>query len=255
MDDRYLPATQQKRKRLAAQGEFASSHELNSTIVFLGLVALAAASASPALNWFKQFTRETWDPPASTVSDPAFLQNTLAQVAWQFTIALGVAFLLCLIISLGLNFLNTGKLFPGRRKSAGWAAAGQGLLRLVSFETFLGAVLGLLKVIALTLVVFFAIRSDLLKLFELPSSIPEEWFTYSTQLVFKASFAAAICLTGFGLLDYGWQRWKFEQKILMDPEELRDELREVQTDPQIAAQRRQIQQQSRTLNRQAASRF
>jgi flagellar biosynthesis protein FlhB len=40
------------------------------------------------------------------------------------------------------------------------------------------------------------------------------------------------------LLDYAWQRWKYEQDLKMTPEELRRELRESEGDPRLRARRR-----------------
>ena len=98
----------------------------------------------------------------------------------------------------------------------------------------------LLKIGCLGAVVFFAVKPELELLFQYSKNVPIEWLTDSVNLIFKACFAAAVCLLAFGLIDYGWRRWKYEQRIMMTSAEQRDELREIQTDPQIAAQRRQI---------------
>ena len=42
-----------------------------------------------------------------------------------------------------------------------------------------------------------------------------------------------------GLLDYGWRRWRYEQRIMMTSEEQREEIREIQMDPQLVQRRRQ----------------
>jgi flagellar biosynthetic protein FlhB len=62
---------------------------------------------------------------------------------------------------------------------------------------------------------------------------------------------------GFALLllaiiDYGLQRWKFEQDLRMTHQEVRDEMKNLQGDPQIVARRRQIQRQM-ALNRISSS--
>ncbi|MFO0791110.1 MAG: flagellar biosynthesis protein FlhB [Pirellulales bacterium] len=50
------------------------------------------------------------------------------------------------------------------------------------------------------------------------------------------------------ILDYGLQRWQFEQDLRMTHQEIREEMRNVQGDPQIIARRRAIQRQM-VLNR------
>jgi flagellar biosynthetic protein FlhB len=54
------------------------------------------------------------------------------------------------------------------------------------------------------------------------------------------------------VLDYGLQRWKFEQDLRMTHQEVREEMKNVQGDPQIVARRRAIQRQL-VLNRISSS--
>ena len=52
------------------------------------------------------------------------------------------------------------------------------------------------------------------------------------------------------MLDYGFQRWKHEQDLRMTPQEVREEMRNLQGDPQVIARRRSVQRQL-ALNRLA----
>ena len=44
-------------------------------------------------------------------------------------------------------------------------------------------------------------------------------------------------------IDYAYQRWKHEQDLRMSPQEVREEMKNLQGDPQVAARRRQVQRQ------------
>ena len=57
-----------------------------------------------------------------------------------------------------------------------------------------------------------------------------------------------MALVLLALLDYGLQRWKHEQDLKMTHQEVREEMKNLQGDPQIVARRRQIQRQM-VLNR------
>ncbi len=52
----------------------------------------------------------------------------------------------------------------------------------------------------------------------------------------------AAALAVLAVLDYGVQRWQLERRLSMTPQELREEMRELQGDPQIAARRRGLRQ-------------
>ncbi len=62
---------------------------------------------------------------------------------------------------------------------------------------------------------------------------------------------AAVLLL-IAVLDYGVQRWKYEQDLRMTHQEIREEMKNVQGDPQIVARRRAIQRQM-ALNRISTS--
>jgi flagellar biosynthetic protein FlhB len=44
-------------------------------------------------------------------------------------------------------------------------------------------------------------------------------------------------------LDYLYQRWRLERELRMSPQEFREELREMQGDPRLAARRRDLVRQ------------
>jgi flagellar biosynthetic protein FlhB len=56
----------------------------------------------------------------------------------------------------------------------------------------------------------------------------------------------------FGAVDYGYLFWKHERDLRMTTQELREELKQQQGDPQVAARRKQVQRQL-VLNRLASA--
>ncbi len=63
---------------------------------------------------------------------------------------------------------------------------------------------------------------------------------------------AGLALVILAILDYTLQRWKYEQDLRMTHQEIREEMKNLQGDPQIVARRRAIQRQM-ALNRIASS--
>jgi flagellar biosynthetic protein FlhB len=60
-------------------------------------------------------------------------------------------------------------------------------------------------------------------------------------ITFDTALWVAGALLALAFVDYGFQRWKLEQDLRMTPREARDEMKNMQGDPQIAAQRRKAQ--------------
>ncbi len=53
-------------------------------------------------------------------------------------------------------------------------------------------------------------------------------------------FRTALVLLVLAVLDYGFQRWRFEQDLRMTDEEMREEMKMMNGDPQIVARRRAV---------------
>jgi flagellar biosynthesis protein FlhB len=64
------------------------------------------------------------------------------------------------------------------------------------------------------------------------------------QLVLWTALKAALALAVLGILDYVYQRVRHEQELRMTPQEVREEIRNLEGDPQIAARRKAMQRQS-----------
>ncbi len=67
------------------------------------------------------------------------------------------------------------------------------------------------------------------------------------DLVKRTAFALAI----LAILDFGFQKWKYEQDLKMTDEEIREEIKSTQGDPQIKARRRRVQRQLATQRLQS----
>jgi flagellar biosynthetic protein FlhB len=66
---------------------------------------------------------------------------------------------------------------------------------------------------------------------------------FVADITLWTSLKIALALVALAILDYGYQRWKYEQDLRMTPQEVREEMKNLQGDPQVMARRRQVQRQ------------
>src|SRR5690606_4374630 len=71
---------------------------------------------------------------------------------------------------------------------------------------------------------------------------------FLVDLCFSTALWVGFALFVLALLDFGFQKWKHEQDLRMTHQEVREEMKNLQGDPQIISRRRQIQRQM-ALNR------
>ena len=68
------------------------------------------------------------------------------------------------------------------------------------------------------------------------------------EILLWTSLKIGLALLLLALLDYAFQRWKHEQDLKMTSQEVREEMKNLEGDPQVVARRRAVQRQL-ALNR------
>jgi flagellar biosynthetic protein FlhB len=98
----------------------------------------------------------------------------------------------------------------------------------------------LVIVLAVAAVVLYHERDALVGLAALePSAVGARMI----QIVFGTVLKVGGVLLAFALLDYGYQWWRHEQDLKMTPQELREELRNLEGNPEVISRRKQAQRE------------
>lgn len=66
---------------------------------------------------------------------------------------------------------------------------------------------------------------------------------YFLNLIFKAGLKAGAALLAFSFLDYAYQWYEYEKSLMMSKEDIKEEFKEVEGNPQIKSRIRQVQRQ------------
>jgi flagellar biosynthesis protein FlhB len=63
-------------------------------------------------------------------------------------------------------------------------------------------------------------------------------FAAGASIVYGLSLRIGVLLLTLGVLDYAYQRWQHERDLLMTPREIKDELRQMEGNPEVKRVRR-----------------
>jgi flagellar biosynthetic protein FlhB len=127
-----------------------------------------------------------------------------------------------------------------------------GLQRLFSLPSTARLGFGLVKVLLVSAVaaaVLWWRRGAILRSGELATA---ELGRFLIDISLNTMLWCGLALVLLAILDYALQRWKYEQDLRMTHQEVREEMKNLQGDPQIVARRRAIQRQM-ALNRISTS--
>lgn len=237
--------TEQRRQQAREKGQVARSQDLGSALVLLIAVVLLGW-AGPALFeaiaeiMIACFSHEYfWGLNARSASGlvSASVTNLLYKL---LPIMLGVVG-----IVLVNNWFQIGFLFLPDKISFDFKRVNpiSGAKRLFELPNFARLGFGLLKIALVTAVISIGLWGRwemILGSNGLPASQIGH-IVWDTTL--DLCMRTAVVLLLLAILDYGFQWWKTEQDLMMTDEEVREEMKSSNGDPQVAAKRRQIQRQ------------
>lgn len=239
-EERTEPATPQKREEARKEGRVAKSTDLTAAVALLGglvLLNMIGPGMFQRLLVLMQKLGEPADVRAESL--PLWIQNIGIATAW-----IVLPFILLLVLVTAIAALTqTGALLAWKmlQPKLEHLDPAKGVQRLFSTESLTRLGQSLLKTLIIGSVAVQTIVSQLGPLLALGQIDPTDLITVGGGLLFTLALRMGLVLLLLGLIDYFYQRWKFEKSIRMSKQEIKDELKRMDGDPMIKQRRRQAQ--------------
>lgn len=227
-DSRTERPTERRRRQARENGMVARSTELLTAARVLSIwIVLGwwfASFANAASSWLQATFRHVDELPQS-----ADMLSQLREQSWRFLATASWPLLIATAAILIAHFLQVGWLWRWGNLAphATRLSPLSGLQRLCSSATA-GRALGMLLKLTLMagvstmIITRFLLNAEWGSLTDLPGR-----FTGLASTALPLVSQVAFALLAFGVMDYGWQRWRFERSLRMTREEVREELKEI----------------------------
>ncbi|MGI9427684.1 MAG: flagellar biosynthesis protein FlhB [Bythopirellula sp.] len=243
-------ATPHRKEQAREQGQVAYSQDLGSAALLIVGVLLLRFYGPEVLRLAGHFMR----PPLHTVGPLAVDSSDIIAQSQSIIRTIGKALLPILgllalagifssIFQVGILFVP-GRLVPDIKRLNPIS----GLGRIFSLSGAMKLSFGMFKVALVTTVasvVLYLNYEEVLYASALPAS---ELAPFMIDLALSTALWVGIALFTLALFDFAYQKWKHNQDLMMTRQEVVDEMKNMQGDPQIIARRRAVQRQM-ALNR------
>jgi flagellar biosynthetic protein FlhB len=231
-----------RREEARRQGRVPFSAELvGSLVVLAGVIGLSNVGPdlwNTMLNVFRADLISAFHPHFDTTAAAELIGRTAGRLLAALLPLFGTLLAVGIVVSVAqVGFqLNTEKLAPDFDR----LNPANGVTRLFSTAALVKGLLTLLKVGALGLVAYIILerRAGIITSLgrdRLAGAAPAVW-----EVVMRLALYLTAAVAGVAVLDYLYQRYRFEQSLRMTKEEVKRELKEEEGDPQIKARIRQI---------------
>lgn len=250
--EKSFDPTPHRRQQARDEGQIARSQDLSSAGLLLGGLVVLFFTGGALLDFLVGLLSRylggepwiAWVRSGQATDGDAVAGQWNALVSGLAQVLLPLVALLT-VVAIVVNVAQTGFLFLPRKLAPDFSRINplSGLGRL--FSTAGGARLGfgVFKIGVIAAVASISLYDRRHELASLAVLDLPQIATFAWQICLWTCVKIGVALLVLAIFDYGFQRWKHEQDLKMTPQEMREEMRNLQGDPQVLARRRGVQQQ------------
>ncbi|MEC8972123.1 MAG: flagellar biosynthesis protein FlhB [SAR324 cluster bacterium] len=238
--------TEKKRRESREEGQVAFSKELSSAALLAGIVLTLVATSPIILDAMRQLMSQIFRDLAQ--SEELSIDSIFTLSGEIFSIILpAFAPFVAVIIFVGIfaSVLQVGVLitFKAIAPKFNKISPLTGLKRLFSSQSLADFLKSMAKLIIVGFVGYLTYIDKITELNGLSVSTPESILIYNFTVVAEVAGKIVLALVAIAIFDYFYQRWHHEQQLMMTKQEVKDETKQTEGDPQLKARIRQIQRE------------
>ena len=238
--------TEKKRRESREEGQVAFSKELSSAALLAGIVLTLVATSPIILDAMGQLMSQIFRDLAQ--SEELSIDSIFTLSGEILSIILpAFAPFAAVIIFTGIfaSVLQVGVMITFKAISPKFNKISPltGLKRLFSSQSLADFLKSMAKLIIVGFVGYLTYIDKITELNGLSVSTPESILIYNFTVVAEVAGKIVLALVAIAIFDYFYQRWHHEQQLMMTKQEVKDETKQTEGDPQLKARIRQIQRE------------
>lgn len=252
--EKTFDATPHRRQQAREKGQVAYSQDLGSAAILLVAAGLLWSMGSQIVNAAVLLLNRNLGEVGDLSGDRGMLTNEVQKVVQGIGFALLPMMMLLMLSAAAASVFQVGFLFVPQRLAPDFSRLSPlaGLKRIVSLQGVARLGFGLLKVciVATTAGVAIYLRREEIML--AGALEVGQIATLLVEVTITTLLWVGLALLLLALLDFAFQKWKHEQDLKMTHQEVKEEMKNLQGDPQVVARRRQVQRQM-VMNRMSGA--
>lgn len=238
--------TEKKRRESREEGQVAFSKELSSAALLAGIVLTLVATSPIILDAMRQLMSQIFRDLAQRKELSIDSIFTLSGEILSIILPAFAPFAAVIIFAgIFASVLQVGVLitFKAIAPKFNKISPLTGLKRLFSSQSLADFLKSMAKLIIVGFVGYLTYIDKITELNGLSVSTPESILIYNFTVVAEVAGKIVLALVAIAIFDYFYQRWHHEQQLMMTKQEVKDETKQTEGDPQLKARIRQIQRE------------
>lgn len=237
--------TAQRREEFRKQGQVAQSREFATVLVLFGSALVFWLLGKFFMQQVVEMFTRTYQEFLVMGARSGDYKNVIAFCAERGLYILTPFLLITGVVGLASSFFQIGFMISPEVVSPNLDKVDpiQGFQRIFSLRSVVEGLKSILKVGLVSFVVYLIIKNEIITSPYLMNYSISELIVYFGKISLKIIFWVGVFMAFLAILDYGYQRWDLEKKMMMTKQELKEEVKTREGDPQIKARIRRIQRE------------
>ncbi len=243
-DSKTEKATPKKRRDERKEGNIFQSNDIVTVtfvfVAFYSLSLLAPAIVTTVSDFFVRFIYLSNNIVELTPSTVTSVGYEFAKAAAQIILPFA---LICMSVGIVMHGIQTKFLFTAKNFYPKFSRLSpmQGIKKIFSLKNAVELVKNMIKVAILVLVVYnilIGISGQVVRTMDMSL---ENSVVYAFDRVINLIFTVTLIFTVIAFFDYLYQRWEYERKIKMSKQEVKEEYKQTEGNPEIKSKIKEMQ--------------
>ncbi len=243
--DKHSKTEEPTGKRLAEareKGNIPRSRELSSTVTLLTAIVSLYITGGFMLGILKKLYRDIYGGMGTYDVSMAGVQTLLVSVGTSALLALAPFFLIMFVAGITVNYAQGGVVFSLNKLEVSFDKISpmKGLERIFNKDGIFEGVKSLVKIVMVGYVGFKILRDEVDSIMYLIDSDVPGILEYVSRLSFKIVLHVSGMMLVLAILDLVFVKWRFMENLKMTKQEVKDEHKNSEGDPQIKSKIRSL---------------
>lgn len=243
--ERTEAATPRRRQKARQEGQVAKSREVPSVLILLCALGVFSFLGPWMFCEISGSMKKIFEGIGSFDIKTGSLHMIFNDIFQQIAIILTPLLLTVLVAGIAGNILQFGFLLTSKPLTPNLSRLDpiKGIRKLLSLRSLVELIKSLFKVVFIGIVAFLIIRGELAGIPSIIQLGVGGILTFIARVSFKICFYTCLALIVLAILDYAYQHWQHEKELRMTKQEVKDDYKQTEGDPNVKARIRSIQRE------------
>jgi flagellar biosynthetic protein FlhB len=245
LQDKTEAPTSRRREEARDEGRVAKSNDITSALVLLVSLFIVKSAGNFMFDGFATVTRETLTNLRGFEVTTEKLPSLFAWYGAKFGVLCLPIMVGTAVVGLAANVLQVGfKVTPKAIKpDFKRMDPFKGAVRLVSPRSAMELLKSIAKVVVVAYFVYALLKNEYPSFIDLATQGTDQIWAGMSLLCWRLMVRGAVAMLVIGVLDFVYQRYSFEQSLKMTKQEVKEEHKRSEGDPQVKGMIRQRQRE------------